>query len=79
MPASSGLLFYGEAIDSIYTRDNVYWLRRGPGLPWIRPTRPAVTGGPASFLDEAHAEEDQLPATVVSPRIPTATTGSGTT
>ena len=29
---NAGLIFWGEAIDSIYTRDNVYWLGVGPGL-----------------------------------------------
>ncbi len=27
----SGLVFYGEAIDSIYTDENIYWLRMGKG------------------------------------------------
>ena len=29
---NEGLVFWGEAIDSIYTRDQVYWLGVGPGL-----------------------------------------------
>jgi hypothetical protein len=68
MPAlSDGLLFYGEGIESIYTRDNVYWLRQGSGL-----RMGSVVGGtpsPApeqSFQDARHTEQDRLAATIVS-------------
>jgi hypothetical protein len=73
MPAygSPGVLFYGEAAKSIYTRDNVYWLRPGPGtamryLPGAPPppTPPALTAG--RFRDSAHAEQQSFAATVVA-------------
>lgn len=59
-----GLLFYGQAIDSLYTRDNVYRLGRGQGL--LMSTRQVTPAGgtPAgSFLDSRHFETDALPAT----------------
>lgn len=40
----TGIVFYGEAIDSNYTRDNIYDLRIGPGL--VMTARPA--GAPSS-------------------------------
>ncbi len=66
-PSSGGLLFYGRGVDSIYTRDNVYWLGVGHGtmMTTADGRRPSPTG-PASFLDQVHAEENRLPATAVS-------------
>jgi len=63
-----GLLFYGEAIDSPYTRDNVYWLQRGRGYSIDQvSTGPApATGATAGFRDTTHAEQDLLPATIVA-------------
>ncbi|GBE08121.1 peptidase family C25 [bacterium BMS3Abin11] len=63
----SGLYFYGEAIDSPFTRDNVYWIKRGKGLMMAE----ADGGAPApvsgqSFLDEAVFEEDRIPATAIT-------------
>lgn len=66
-PVPAGVLFYGQAINSIYTKDNVYWLRVGPGL-----TMGTTSGGnpgpvgAGSFADDAHAEENHLAATVLS-------------
>ena len=67
MPASGGLLFYGRALHSIYASDNVYWLGVGRGVTMglADGGRPSPVG-PASFLDEIHAEENHLPATLVS-------------
>lgn len=57
-----GIYFYGEGIDSKYTRDNVYWLTYG-GDPGLRmqtidgtPTEAPV---PASYLTREHFEQDQ--------------------
>jgi hypothetical protein len=63
---NSGLYFYGEAIDSIYTRDNVYWLRRGVGEAMA--TRSAWAVDPpvvGSFAETLHLEEDHWPLTAV--------------
>jgi hypothetical protein len=69
LPASGGrgLLFYGEAIDSPYERDNVYWLRSANGLI----AQPVVSGAPVAndggvFKGSVHAEIDALPALVVT-------------
>lgn len=69
LPASGGrgLLFYGEALDSPYDRDQVYWLRSATGLL----AQPVVTGAPVAVDDGAfkgsvHAEIDALPALVVT-------------
>ena len=63
-----GLLFYGEAIDSVYTRDNVYWLRRGNGyvIDQVPTGKAPATGATAAFRDTTHAEKDLLPATIVA-------------
>ncbi|MCP4663910.1 MAG: hypothetical protein GY856_51660, partial [bacterium] len=62
----AGLYFYGEAIDSIYTEDNVYWIERLPGM-----TMTVVDGGeppPTSgehFPASRHLEEESYPLTSV--------------
>ena len=43
----SALYFYGEAIDSIYTDDNVYWLKVGKGTAIALPATEAVEEEPA--------------------------------
>jgi hypothetical protein len=63
---NSGLFFYGEVVDSIYTRDNVYWLQRGRGT--TMPVRTGFVQGPVeigSFMDELHIEQDHWPLTSV--------------
>ena len=54
---NNGLLFYAEAIDSLYTRNNVYLLKQGKGLRMSRSNArlPAPANSPG-FLDTAHAE-----------------------
>jgi hypothetical protein len=59
-------VFWGEAIDSIYTRDNVYWLGAGPGLRMqTRPAAVAQTKSIGSFPETLHFEEEQWPLTSV--------------
>ncbi len=61
---SDGLVFYGEAIDSPYTRINVYWLERAPGLTMASTAvRPASGPAAGSFTDTLHLETDAIPAT----------------
>lgn len=63
------LLFWGEAIDSIYTDENVYWLEPGRGLDMSDARRSPLPPGGAegkSFQYSAHFEEDRFPATLVS-------------
>ena len=63
---ASGLYFYGEAIESIYTQKNVYWITRGPG--GVMATRdgsaPAAVA-PGSFTESVHLEEELYPLTSV--------------
>ncbi len=47
---NSGVFFYGESIDSIYTRDNVYWFGVGPGATMAGRPGGASSGGPAGAL-----------------------------
>lgn len=70
LPDNLGILFYGEAIDSLYTLDNVYRLRLGlkgvrmPASPTTAvPPEPAPTG---TFPETLWAEEDRFAATVVA-------------
>jgi len=63
------LLFWGEAVESIYTTENVYWLEPGRGLemPTTRRAREKDTGtSGTSFRYTAHFEEDAFAATLVS-------------
>ncbi len=62
--ANAGLYFYGEAINSQYTLDNVYWLSEGKGLAMAngdgqRPT--AVSG--AIFRHTSRAEGNRYSLT----------------
>ncbi|MDH3404116.1 MAG: C25 family cysteine peptidase, partial [Acidobacteriota bacterium] len=58
------LFFYGEAIDSLYTLENTYWLRLyRPGQRMDRsggPLPPAAPGG--VFVSTERFEEDVIPA-----------------
>jgi hypothetical protein len=63
-----GILFYGQASPSIYSRDNVYWLRAAPGvqMPGVSGGNPTTTGSPAAaFTDSVHAEQESFAATTV--------------
>jgi hypothetical protein len=65
-PDSTGLLFYGQAINSNFARDNVYWLgssdRNSPRMKERKdlPTRPPT--GNESFVRTLRFEEDHQPA-----------------
>jgi parallel beta-helix repeat protein len=66
---SSAIYFYAEAIDSLYTSDNAYWLRlrRGPsrdpgGLGLPRSPAPVET----AFEEHSHFEQDLIPAMVTA-------------
>jgi hypothetical protein len=61
----NGIYFYGEAVDSLYTRDNVYRLERGTRgqIMTTAPASAALGSGPTAFTSTLHAEQDLLPAT----------------
>ena len=58
-PDLSGLYFHGRTIESIYTNDKAYWLRRGPGAQMT-----VANGGNSTavsgqyFTDSPHFEEE---------------------
>jgi hypothetical protein len=56
---NAGIFFYGEGIDSIYTNDNIYWLRQGKGLTMesLKGQGPKQTGT-GTFTETVHAEKD---------------------
>ncbi len=58
-----GLLFYAEAIDSLYSEDNVYWLRIGQGLAMaeVSGSGLGIGTGSSSFTHTAQAEADLWP------------------
>lgn len=62
-PGGSGLDFYGTALDSPYTTENVYWLLPGDGLLMaaVEGGMPLPAGGPQTFLHTSHVEEDRIP------------------
>lgn len=69
LPAAdaSGLYFYGEGIDNLYTADNVYRLRQDSGTLMpdgsVAPATPAAGG---SFTDLVRSEQDAFAGTVVA-------------
>ncbi len=55
------LLFYGVALTSVYSSENIYWLSAGsvPGLPMAeRSAPPAAAPTPVDFPQTLHAELD---------------------
>ena len=69
MPSSdaSGIFFYGQGMDSIYTKENIYWLYKGRGLQMehVDGNGPAPVGY-ETFTWEKHTEEDHFPAIVTN-------------
>jgi uncharacterized repeat protein (TIGR01451 family) len=56
-------IFYAQAIDSDYTRHNVYWLRdRGATAPRMaqRNGTPGVGSTPSAYTDRQHYERDNI-------------------
>lgn len=55
----TGLYFYANGIDSIYTRENIYWIDSGKGtlMPSANGRGPSSTGT-GTFADTMHIEED---------------------
>lgn len=58
---NSGIYFYGEGIDSIYTNENIYWIKQGSGLQMehVKGKEPdPVESG--TFTETLHFEEDKI-------------------
>jgi len=62
--SGDGLYFYGEAIDSLYTLDNTYWLKvNSPGVPMeLADARLASPAPGGVFTSTERFEEDLLPS-----------------
>lgn len=56
---NTGIVFYATALDSIYTRQNVYWIERASGIVMSTnsPEIPAGDGG-VSFREDVHIENE---------------------
>jgi hypothetical protein len=67
-PGSPGIVFYGQPTQSIYTTDNVYWLRPGTGAPMrtLNDTNPAPASSTLSFRDTQHTTQKTFAGTVVA-------------
>ena len=66
---SGRLLFWGEAVDSIYTKENVYWLEAGRGLEMPSSRASRTSTSPITFdhfTDRVQYEQDRFAATLVS-------------
>jgi hypothetical protein len=62
-----GIYFYGEAIDSIYTKENIYWLEKGNkgegvAMGVVNGKGPSPAGGYETFTETIHVEEDHFGA-----------------
>ena len=67
LPQADGIVFYGEAVDSLYTRDAAYRLARDRGVTMERAVAAPAGGVPAAdFAESRDLERDLLPATVVA-------------
>ncbi|UCH92630.1 MAG: hypothetical protein JSV88_20360 [Candidatus Aminicenantes bacterium] len=64
---NSGIYFYGEGMDSLYTNENIYWLEKGKGLIMesVYGGLPAPANGNETFMDTLHIEEDQYALTAL--------------
>ncbi|MCP4669548.1 MAG: hypothetical protein GY849_24710 [Deltaproteobacteria bacterium] len=63
-PGNAGIYFYGEAIDSLYTRENIYRLTKGRGLKMAvigGEEDPGPSSGDETFAEALHIEVDFYP------------------
>jgi uncharacterized repeat protein (TIGR01451 family) len=65
MPAANnaGIYFYGAGIDSIYTKENIYWLEKGKGIIMtvLPGRRPRPSSDEESFTETQHFEQNLSP------------------
>ena len=61
--ANAGLYFYGTGIDSLYTKENIYWLAKGQGkrMTVLGGAGPQPSSEEESFTETRHLEEDLSP------------------
>ena len=60
-----GIYFFGEGIESLYTSENIYWLKRGKGLKMRASAGvgPVPASGYETFTETVHLEEDRWDVT----------------
>jgi hypothetical protein len=59
---NAGLYFYGTGIESIYTKENIYWLEQGKGtIMTVLRGREPVSSAQQSFTDTLHFEQNLTP------------------
>ena len=65
---NSAIYFYGEGIDSIYTRDNIYWLEKTSGLLMenVDGSGPSPSAGGETYAESAHFEEGRFAGTGIA-------------
>lgn len=68
-PDGSFLRFFGEALNSLYTAENVYWLLPGTGrgMRTSDGGSPAPAATPQSFPDTVHFEQDRFAGIAIAP------------
>ncbi|MGC2064328.1 MAG: C25 family cysteine peptidase [Thermodesulfovibrionales bacterium] len=64
----SGIFFYGQEINSIYTNKNIYWLYKGKGLQMehVEGNKPLSASGNEMFSENKHFEENHFAATAAA-------------
>ncbi len=62
---NAGIYFYGKGIDSIYTKENIYWIEKNNGLqmPILTGNGPQPAEGDESFTDTHNFEENVFDVT----------------
>lgn len=69
LPANggTGIYFYGQDIDSVYTDENLYWLekRKGSVMESVNGGQPSPGSGNETFLETLQIEEDHYAATAL--------------
>lgn len=63
-PKNSGIYFFGEANNSIYSNENIYWLEFNSGkqMEVIKGKKPSYAIGIQTFTEIYTAEENKIPA-----------------
>lgn len=57
-PGNNSIIFYAQAIDSIFTDKNVYWIENARGVYMNSRRTRRASQSETSFIDTVHAEED---------------------
>lgn len=63
---ANSAFFYAKAANSLFSRDNVYWLTIAAGTPMLTVAVAGDSSGGQSFVDRKHLEVDAFAATVVA-------------